>query len=239
MEKTGTGIEGLDLMLNGGLPKNRVVLVSGSSGAGKTTLGMQFIYNGIVKYNEPGVYMTLEEDKQQIKEDMLGQGINLDGVSDRFRFIGGHIATIQRFKRKTKADVKDLIGEVEEVVHEINAKRVVLDPVNLFLMLFDSDNERREALALLTERLKKLDCTSLLLCEVKEQSMDISREGFEEFVADGVITLYNLRQGQSFLQGIAVRKMRGIEHHREIRPYKITDKGVVVYPTQPWLPSED
>ncbi|OYT27572.1 MAG: hypothetical protein B6U97_01120 [Candidatus Altiarchaeales archaeon ex4484_96] len=239
MKRTITGIKGLDLMLKGGIPKNRVVLISGSTGTGKTTIGMQFIYNGIVDHNEAGVYITLEEDKQQIKQDINAQGMNLDSINDRFRFIGGHIATIQRFKRKTKANVEDLVNEVEEVVHEIGAKRVVLDPVNLFLMLFDSDNEKRDALALLTEKLKKLNCTTLLLCEVKEQSMDISREGFEEFVADGVITLYNLRCGPSFYQGIAVRKMRGIEHHREIRPYEITNEGVVVYQTQPWLPPEE
>ncbi|MCK4492298.1 MAG: AAA family ATPase [Candidatus Altiarchaeales archaeon] len=234
--RTNTGIEGLDMMLNGGLPRGRIVLVSGSTGTGKTTLGMQFIYNGVKQFNEPGVYMTFEQDKEKIKADMSLLGMNLDELGDKFRLVGGPIATVYKYKKKTKAGVEDIIGEVEEIVREIDAKRVVLDPINLFLMLFDSEDERRMALATLSEHLTALGCTSLLVCEVKEQSIDISRYGFEEFVVDGVIALYSINQGQSFLQGVTVRKMRGIKHHREIRPYEITDSGIAVYPTQPWLP---
>ncbi len=236
--RTNMGIEGLDAMLNGGLPKGRIVLISGSTGTGKTTLGMQFIYNGIKKFDEPGVYMTFEQDKEKIKADMSTLGMNLNELGDKFRLVGGPIATVYKYKKKTKAGVEDIIGEIEEIVSELNAKRVVLDPINLFLMLFDGDNERRLALATLSEHLATLGCTSLLVCEVKEQTMDISRHGFEEFVVDGVIALYSIKQGQSFLQGITVRKMRGTKHHREIRPYEITDSGIVVYPTQPWLPEE-
>lgn len=233
--RTNTGIEGLDAMLNGGLPSGRIILVSGSTGTGKTSLGMQFIYNGIKKFNEPGLYMTFEQDKSHIKADMTTIGMDLEGLGDRFRLIGGPIETIYKYKKKTKAGFEDIIGEVEEVVNKIGAKRVVLDPINLFLMLFDDKDERRMALATMTEHLTSLGCTSLLLCEVKEQTMDISRYGFEEFVVDGVIALYRIQQGQSFLQGITVRKMRGVNHHREIRPYEITGQGIVVYPTQPWL----
>ncbi len=237
--RTNTGIEGLDAMLNGGLPRGRIILISGSTGTGKTTLSMQFIYNGIKQFNEPGVYMTFEQDKEKIKADMSNFGMDLDGLGDKFRLVGGPIATVYKYKRKTKAGVEDIISEITEIVKEIGAKRVVLDPINLFLMLFDNEDERRVALATLSENLTSLGCTTLLICEVKEQTMDISRYGFEEFVVDGVIALYSIKQGQSFLQGITVRKMRGVKHHREIRPYEITDQGIVIYPTQPWLPEDE
>jgi circadian clock protein KaiC len=237
--RTFIGIEGLDAMLNGGLPSGRIVLISGSTGTGKTTLGMQFIYNGIKQFDEPGVYMTFEQDKNHIKTDMSTLGMNLNELGDKFRLVGGPIATVYKYKKKTKADVDDIVSEVEEIVNEIGAKRVVLDPINLYLMLFEGEDEKRTALAVLTEKLTALGCTSLLLCEVREQSMDISRYGFEEFVVDGVVALYSIKQGQSFLQGITVRKMRGVKHRREIRPYEITDQGIVVYPTQPWLPEDE
>jgi len=233
--RTNTGITGLDTMLSGGIPAGRVILVSGSSGAGKTTLGMQFIYNGVMKYNEPGIYMTFEQDKEKIRGDMANLGMDLAKLGKSFKLVGGPIAKVYKIKKKIRASADDMINEVEEIVREIGAKRVVLDPINLFLMLFDGEDERRLALAQLSERLSALGCTSLLLCEVKDQSMDISRYGFEEFVVDGVIALYCLTKGESFLSGVAVRKMRGSKHHREIRPYEITDAGIVVYPTQPWF----
>ncbi len=234
-----TGISGLDAMLGGGLPRGRIIMVSGSTGTGKTTLGMQFIYNGVKKFNEPGLYMTFEQDKAKIRSDMSSLGMDLDKLGDKFRLVGGPIATVYRYKKKTGAGFEDILSEVKEIVKEINAKRVVLDPINLFLMLFDDEDERRMALATLSEHLAKLGCVSLLLCEVQEQTMDISRYGFEEFVVDGVLAMYNMNQGQSFLQGITVRKMRGVKHHREIRPYEITDQGIVVYSTQPWLAEDE
>jgi len=99
-------------------------------------------------------------------------------------------------------------------------------------MLLQTDEEKRLALASLCNTLSSLGCTSLLLSETKEHSMDLSRDGMEEFVVDGVIVLYLVRQGQRFIPGIVVRKMRGINHDKEIKYYKITDKGVIVYPEE-------
>jgi len=70
------------------------------------------------------------------------------------------------------------------------------------------------------------------LSETKEHSMDLSRYGMEEFVVDGVIVLYLVRQGAAFVPGIVVRKMRGVNHDKEIKFYQITDKGVIVYPEE-------
>jgi KaiC/GvpD/RAD55 family RecA-like ATPase len=121
------------------------------------------------------------------------------------------------------------------MVVKTGAKRVVLDSVNLFLMLFDTDPERRRAMFALSKMLTDLGCTSLLTCEVKENTNSLSWYGFEEFVVDGVIVLYSMREKSAFLQGIAVRKMRMVKHRRNIVPYEITDKGLIVYPTQPFL----
>jgi len=233
-----TGIKGLDEMLNGGLLPGRVVLISGPTGSGKTILGVQFIYNGIKYFDEPGIFITLEQSKKKIKEDMRALGMDLDELGDKFRLIGGPIAKIKYNKEKTKAKLEDFIKEVEEVVKEVGAKRVVIDSINLFLLLFKTDEEKRRALLELTETLSRLNCTALLTCEVRENTFDISWWGFEQFVVDGVITLYNVKQGSIFQQGIAIRKMRGTKHVKDIVPYRITDKGIVVYPEEPWLAIE-
>jgi circadian clock protein KaiC len=238
MPNIKTGIEELDDMLNGGIPKGRVVLISGSSGTGKTTLGMQFIYNGVKKFKEPGIFITLEQGKEKILEDMKSVGMDLESLGGDFKIIGGQIAEILYYKDKTKAKIGDFIAEVEEIIKTSGAKRVVIDSVNLLLMLFETDEERRKALLSLSKILSKNNCTALLTCEVRENTFDLSWYGFEEFVADGVITLYNLKQEAVFHQGIAVRKMRGTNHSKNIFPYKITKEGIKIYPDEPWLATE-
>jgi len=226
-----SGMPGLDKLLNGGLPRGRTVLVSGSTGTGKTTFGMQFVFHG-ARLGEPGLFVTLEENREKIIQDMKSVGLDIEKVSG-FNIIGGSIADLLFISEKSGAKLNDFLKEIKDVIKKTDSKRVVIDSVNLFLMLFHNDEERRKALLSLSKLLSQLNCTSLLTCEVRENTFDLSWYGFEEFVVDGVITLYNMRQESSFLQGITVRKMRGVKHRKDIVPYAITSNGIVVYPQQP------
>ena len=232
-KRVKTGMKGLDALLGGGLPYGRVVIVSGSSGTGKTTFGVQFLYEG-ARNGEPVLFITLEESRNKIISDMKKLGMDISN-NPRFNIIGGSIGELIRTCGKSGAKLKDFVTEIRDVIEDTGAKRVVIDSTNLFLMLFRTDEERRQGLITLVELLTKMDCTALLTTEVRENSFDLSWYGFEEFVVDGVITLYNKMQQSSFLQGITVRKMRGIEHKKSISPYKITNKGIVVYPDQPFI----
>lgn len=232
MERIQIGIKGMDELLDGGLPKGRTVLVSGSSGTGKTIFAAHFAYNGI-KSGDACLYVTFEQGKKKLIEDMSQIGIGFNKIkNDKLRIIGGPVGNIKYFKEKTKASMLDIITEIEDVVKEIGAKRVVLDSVNLFLMLFETDSERRMALAELASTLEKLDCTSLLTCEVKEGTKDISWYGFEEFVVDGVIVLYRVPVESLFERSVSIVKMRGIKHSQSIVTMKIEEKGLVIYPEQ-------
>lgn len=229
-----TGIEGLDKMLNGGLIQGRNILLSGPCGSGKSTLAMQFLYNGGMMYDEPGLYVTLEETKEKFYQDMAEIGIDLHEAerTGRFVLIGGPIASLKGYMEKVDASIKNLVEEIEEVVKEKGIKRVVIDSINLLTMLLKNDDERRKALAMIANSLSVLGCTTIMISETKEGSMDLSRYGMEEFVVDGVIVLYLVRQGSKFVPGITIRKMRGSNHDKEIRYYEITDKGIVVYPQE-------
>lgn len=228
-----TGIHGLDQMLGGGLTQGRNILLSGPCGSGKTTLAMQFAYQGACT-REPALYVTLEESKDKMYADMEKFGFDLKRAeaAGTFHMIGGHIGHIGAQMRKVDAFMPHLIQEIEEVVKEKGIQRVVVDSVNLFTMLARNDGERRKALALLCNALSRLGCTSILTSETKEGTMDLSRFGMEEFVVDGVIVLYLVREGPRFAPGIVVRKMRGMDHDKEIRVCQITRRGVVVYPKE-------
>jgi len=234
MKRVKTYIPGLDEILKGGLIQGRNILLSGPCGSGKSTLAMQFLYNGVMKNGEPGLYVTLEEQKEKIYQDMALFGMDLKKaeLTKQFHLIGGPAATVKTYMDKVDANMTHIIREVEEVVKKNKIKRVVIDSINLMTMLLKTDDERRRALASLANSLSNLGCTSMLLSETKENSMDLSRYGIEEFIVDGVIVLYLMRQGSIFVPGIIVRKMRGSDHDKEIRVYKITSKGIEVYPTE-------
>ena len=229
-----TGVQGLDKMLHGGLLLGRTYLLSGPTGSGKSTLAMQFAYNGAVLYNEPSLYVTLEESKEKLIEDMGKQGFDLEKAQKKHKFslIGGPIAEINSMMYKVDADVNNMIAEIEEVVTQNKIKRVVIDSINLLTMFSKSDDERRRILASLTNTFSALGCTTLLISETEEFTMRLSHYGIEEFVVDGVIALYLLWHGSYFVPGIAVRKMRGSDHDKEVRTYQITNKGILVYPTE-------
>ncbi|MCD6547277.1 MAG: AAA family ATPase [Nanoarchaeota archaeon] len=234
MNPVKTGIEGLDKMLKGGLLRGRTILLSGPAGSGKSTLAMQFAYNGAMKFNENALYLSLEEEKQKIIENMskLGFDIKKAEASGKLLLIGGNLADVRASMDEVDAKITHLIEELGELIREHNIKRVVIDSINVFLMLLDTIKEKRIALAKLSRMLSSLGCTSMFVSETKEGTMDISRHGIEEFVVDGVIVLYLVREGPKFVPGIAVRKMRGINHDKEIRLFDITNEGVVVYPNE-------
>ncbi|MFH1682919.1 MAG: ATPase domain-containing protein [Candidatus Woesearchaeota archaeon] len=233
-KKICTGIKGLDEMLKGGLIPGRNILLSGPSGSGKSTIAMQFVYNVDKKYKEPSLYVTLEETREKLIEDMAKFGFDLKKAeaAGNFHLIGGPIAKLTSNMEKVDATAANIVTEIGEVIKEKKIKRVVIDSVSLLTMLMETDRERRKALAALANTLSAQDCTSILISETEEGTMKLSRYGIEEFIVDGVVVLYLIRQGNLFVPGIVIRKMRGSNHDKEIRVYKIADDGVTVYPSE-------
>jgi KaiC/GvpD/RAD55 family RecA-like ATPase len=229
-----TNIPGFDQLLKGGLVQGRNILLSGSCGTGKTTFAMQFVLNGALDFKEPGLYVTLEESREKITEDMEKFGFDIAAAenSGTLTVLGGHIAGLNNYMRSVDAKLSHVLKEIEQVIKAKGIKRVAIDSINLLMLLVDNDEERRRTIANFCNALSKLGCTAIFISETEEGSNRLSRFGVEEFVMDGVIMLYLLNQGSSFIPGIAVRKMRGSDHDKKIRVYKITNKGIVVYPEE-------
>ncbi len=233
IEKIKSGISGLDTMLKSGIPKGREILLSGPCGSGKSTLAVQFVYHGAMN-NEPGLYITLEERKETIYKDMEQMGFDLKKAEDSGKFFmyGGYITGLEKYMRKIRAKAHHLIDEIAEIIRQNKIQRVVVDSLTLLTMLSKDIEEKRNTVAALCNMLSGLGCTSLLISESDEGTKSISGHRFEEFVVDGVINLYQVRRGSQFIPGIAIRKMRGTAHDKDIRLYKITGKGVIVYPEE-------
>ena len=228
LSKVRTGIEGFDELVLGGLPRGQSILVSGGTGTGKSTFGLQFVYKGAKVYDEPGVYLTLEESIPSIIKNASTYGWDLDSLQKQGKLalidfspaISGQIRRI---------DPTDIFTNISAAWKKIGAKRIVIDPITVFGMQTESTMELRQDLLRFSSLLKQLDATILFVTEIPEESQALSRFGVEEFITDGVIVMYYARVGGLRVRGIEVRKMRGTSHKEGTFPIKLSDSGLTVF----------
>jgi KaiC domain protein len=225
VNRVKTGITGLDEMLQGGLPENHIVLVMGSFGTGKTTFGLQYLVEGL-KNNEPCIFISLEEDKDSILKNASAFGWDLSGAVDSKK-----LGLFKLEPSDAKTTVTRIKSDLPKFVKSFGAKRVVIDSVSLLNMMFSDENERRSNLFNLCQLLRSTGATSLLTAEVKDDNPRSSRDGLAEYTADGVLLLQSdeNKEGSEVQLTIRVLKMRRIAHSRRVKPYSITDKGIVVH----------
>ncbi|MFH1294552.1 MAG: ATPase domain-containing protein, partial [Candidatus Aenigmatarchaeota archaeon] len=181
MERVKTGIPGLDEIMHGGIPKNQVVLVAGTAGTGKTILCSQYIWEGITKHKENGIYLSFEEPEEFIKEHIKTFGWDFDRLEREKKF---------SFIRYDPYNIEDVINVLESAIREINAKRVVIDSISALGLYVRDKAELRRMIFNISIMLRKLNCTPLIVSEIVYGEHGLSRYGVEEFVADGLIVLY-------------------------------------------------
>lgn len=223
MELVKSGIEGLDAMLGGGIPKGASTLVLGSYGAGKTTMGIHFAHEGAAK-GEKVIYFTLEERKESIilASEIFHKNFG-DYIDDNLILMNpGIIEFVEMLK------VED---NFRNSISPLNPSRIVIDSISLILMAAENDSTRRNIIINLSNVLKDLGATSLLLTEANVSSPYSSREGLAEFVSDGVISLQNKYDdvSGSTTNIIRILKMRSMNHDRRARPYRIGLEGLEVF----------
>ncbi|HVO77313.1 MAG TPA: KaiC domain-containing protein [Methanomassiliicoccales archaeon] len=224
-DRVKSGIDGLDEMLEGGFPKNHTVVVMGSFGTGKTTLGLQFLNQGL-KEGEKGIYISLEEDDRSIIDDAKAFGWDLKPFMDAKK-----LAIVKLEPTDAKTTVSRIKSELPEFIKTFGASRIVIDSVSLMNMLFDSDHEKRIALFNLSQLIKKTGATCLMTAEVKDENPLATRDGLAEYVSDGVIALryVELTEKSEMLLTLRIVKMRRIRHSRRITPYAIGPRGIEVH----------
>ncbi|MEM4222107.1 MAG: ATPase domain-containing protein [archaeon] len=221
-----SGIPGLDELIEGGFLEGASILVSGGTGTGKTIFALQYIYKGAEVYGEPGIYISLEEGPTNIWWNMRAFRWNLTKYEQENLI---KIYKLSLFEPKRFAEKFDEeIEKIKKIVDAMNAKRLVVDSTTAFGMWVPSEAELRYNLFKLSEELKEMKCTTILTSETFGQRDQYSRFGIEEFIADGVISLYFLPPQRALF----IRKMRGTKHNQKIHPYEITENGIVVNPKE-------
>jgi KaiC/GvpD/RAD55 family RecA-like ATPase len=217
-KRVRTGIPGLDHLIEGGFPENTVNLVVGPTGSAKTLFGMQFIYAGAKDFDEVGVYLTLEERKENIQRAMKSFGMDVDKYEKE-----GKLILVDVGKIRTKAP-----SVLEKFLKSTKAKRLVLDSVTAAGLYYKEEEVLRQELFAFTSFLQGTNITSLLITESLNERGDMPRYGMEQFIADSFINLGLERVGTELRRTITVRKMRFTRHNTKVHPLLITESGIVI-----------
>jgi KaiC/GvpD/RAD55 family RecA-like ATPase len=235
-----TGVPGVDKILGGrGIPRGHTILVNGGPGSGKTTFGIQFLYQGVTEYNQPGLYVTLDEDPSDIKANMVAYGWDLDRLEEEIKLIFVNVSPVRVITTERAGLVQlgmkefklvKLLEAVKQGIDEIGAQRVVIDPVTMFMLQYPDETERIHAMRDLIADLRKTGCTHLLISELRGTGLEREYQ-FEEYLSQGVILLRTIIKADKLIRTFQVEKMRGVDVDTQPRPYEIGEDGIEVYPT--------
>jgi len=223
-QRIKTGIKGLDEMLCGGFLPQTANLVEGATGTGKTTLGMQFIYNGITQYNEPGLIITFEEFPQQYYRDAAAFGWDFKKLEKE-----GKLKVIMTSPEVTRLDLERVGGMIETLVTEMGAQRILVDSLSHFARLTSDPVELRAIEYSFINALKREGLTSILTRE--SPALLGGTESDEEnvaFIVDSYILMRYVEIESVIHKALLVLKLRGSDHARDIRRYEITSQGIEV-----------
>ncbi|OGS49278.1 MAG: KaiC domain-containing protein [Euryarchaeota archaeon RBG_16_68_13] len=224
MDLVGTGVEGLDEMLGGGIPRGHVVALLGSFGTGKTTFALQFLMQGLIN-GERGIFITLEEDVESILKTADAYGWDLRSHTE-----GKAAALIKLEPADAKATATRVRSELPEFIKSFKAQRIAIDSVSLLSMMFPDEIERRTRLFSLCDQIRRTGATAVMTAEVKDDNPRSSRDGLVEYVSDGVISLRLVERTNGEVQpAVQIVKMRRLKHDRNIKPYSLTEVGAVVH----------
>jgi circadian clock protein KaiC len=234
LERCATGIEGLDNILGGGIPRGNMVLVAGSVGTGKTTLSLEFLVRGAER-GERSLFLSVTEASSKLMQnlstfeffrtDLVLDGslvfVDLPTVYDRLGL---------EHEELSPEEIDILLRTIRDMVRSLGIRRLVLDSLTSVCYRIRRDERIRDFMLRLGQDLNEAGCTSLLVSEIGPQPGRYSLHGVEEAIVDGVILLWNTRRLGDILRVLQIVKMRGTNHSRAQFVMELTPIGILMAP---------
>jgi len=220
-----SGVPGFDELVQGGLLENRLYVISGPPGSGKTTFSAQFITEG-AKRGDDCLYVTMHETKEELMQDMAGYDFGFDRAmqSDAIQFL--NLVTESGKRTITQFGTEGgLTNRLVAFIDQNSVERVVIDSTML-LQHFLTDVS--EEITGFLSALKQTDATVLLISEMT----DPTSYSDEHYLAHGVVFFHNFLDGGSMTRGLQVIKMRGTAIDCDIRRIDFSDTGLRVHPDE-------
>ena len=227
--KCPTGIQGLDEITGGGLPRGRPTLVCGAAGCGKTLLAMEFLVRGALQFDEPGVFMFFEETAGELSDNVASLGFDLQALVRRKKIVLDHVHIERSEIEETgEYDLEGLFVRLNLAIDSVGAKRVVLDTLEALFAGLPSEAVLRAELRRLFRWLKEKGVTAVITAERGREQL--TRHGLEVYVSDCVIVLDHRVNERLATRHLRVVKYRGALHGTNEYPFLIGDDGISVLP---------
>jgi circadian clock protein KaiC len=229
LPKSPTGIQGLDEITGGGLPKGRPTLICGGAGCGKTLFAMEFLVRGARQFNEPGVFMAFEETAKDLTQNVASLGFDLkDLIAHKKMALDFVYIERSEIEETGEYDLEGLFIRLGQAIDSIGAKRVVLDTIESLFSGLPNPLILRAELRRLFRWLKEKGVTAAITGERGEETL--TRQGLEEYVSDCVIVLDHRVSDQVTSRRLRVVKYRGSMHGTNEYPFLIDEDGILVLP---------
>ncbi len=233
VELIKTGVPGLDQVLKGGLRKNSSILVTGAPGTGKTILALQFIYYGAKDYSNNGIFISTEENLDEIRQVAKNLGMDIASVESK-----GKVFFVQKSLTTLKGGIASIKGLLD-AIKKNNIKRVALDSLVFFDYLYtrfnDNRIELRRQILMFLQEMKKAGVTFLGVSNRSVTDFDRLTYDMMDFVFEGIIVLSRIRKGSYFERVLTVVKIRGQDHSLDVYPITIGNEGLkVLYDQTPF-----
>ena len=245
-EYISTGVPGFDKLFQNGIPKGSTVLIAGGTGSGKTNFCLQLLAHHASK-GKKCYFMGFEESENMLINHMEDFGWNPQKLieSGNLKIKRFLTSEIYYYDKKNSSDIQAMMTkEIDPLLMELEPLSIAddagfkpdfiaLDSLSALSSTFSGkDQSYRFYIERLFRFFEKIGCTTLFTTETNQIPEVFSPSGVEEFLADGVIVIYNIRKGNIRENAIEVLKMRGEKHEKKIVAMKITDKGLEVYPDE-------
>jgi KaiC/GvpD/RAD55 family RecA-like ATPase len=223
-ELTRTGIDGLDGILNGGIVKNSTTLVSGNPGAGKSLLCLQYIYDGVRRFDENGIYLSFEENADDIRQ--AAENIGFEDWGDYVE--SGDIKVYDKRELLRENDFSSSLDLLLDDFEGDDYDRLVIDSLTMFELFFEDEREKRTYLLKFTDILGKNELTTLMTNEQAAVFPDTDI-GLENYLTDGNIYLIQTPTDSGVNRYVWVAKMRKQDIETDIFPMEISHGGLKIH----------
>ena len=244
--RTATGIPGFDELVQGGFPAGSSTLICGGPGCGKTIFCMEYLLRGARDFNEKGLYVTLEQTSEALKQQFKQFGWDIEELEKTGK--------IKILSISIKDLNKNTINDIQTLVKKEGIKRLVIDSLSTLVInapIYTTPSEMavedvvgqnvvfspaiigdylvKKFVYGFIERLRDMNTTNLLISEASEKGEFISRDGLSEFVCDGVVIISFESMGGNYSRSLIVRKMRATKNNEDVHPVEISPKGLIVH----------